>query len=1079
MKNLILIYFYLIIITINAQNQNNDLNTLLLKNKQIESSSKNDYRAYMSNLEGIIKKYFELGYYDSSRIFAQKWSETENIISKPQSQSRYFANLRHGESLYKCGDFKKADSLFLVSTQFFSNKLSKESLAQLFYTRALINYKKGNFDTTQYCLEQYKADFISKPLFADIRVKNIQSLMLLSKGQYDEATEIQKNIYENLIKSINDSALIANHLMVYSKCLIANASYKKAFIYASKAKNIMTNKVGNGNINLCPFIDQLAAVYYEKSDFGKALELAEYSLFTKQKFLNEDNPEIADSYALLADINLGLEKNDLYASYHNKAYAIYKSKLDSTHLALALSSNNVGIVEQKNDYFESSISYLKKSESIYNQSFTDKNNYLLAKVYNDLGGLNTNQKQTNKAIENYNKAINIYNNIFNKKHPIIAETYNNLASEYQNVNQYEKALMSYQKAIIANKNDFNDTINLLDKITINGIADDFVLLQTLSEKSAVLEKIWDQKNAKYDSTKQFKESEISELLAANQNYKTCEILIKRLRESFTNEDSKIILSKKTSKLTEKSSNLCLRIGKLTANKKYIEEAILASEKSKAAALLSAIQATNAKHIAGVPDSILKTESDIAKSLKDNQIKLIKEMKKGKKADAELVAELQNKVATLSEQKLEIIQNIERNYPKYYDLKYNTKPVSISTIQKTILSKDSLKLDHKSTMVQYLVGDSYIFVTIINPENYEMIKLKKDSLLLKYINYFRNGIRFNLYDLHYEASFKLYQSLVKPILKFIKTKNLIIVPDGVMALLPFEALIMDKNIEKVQNQVSKSNFHKLHYLNKKYNIKYCFSSQLAMELSKPILEKRQTDFIGISPVFMPKHATGIKLNSIQKPTDMTLDMDFKTSDFDSTKAFSPNLSPIEAAYNEVSNLQKMYDKKSKVASSFLNQFGQESIMKNNNIKYSKVLHIATHGMVDASNPELSGLYFANDPTQKEDGILYAGEIYNTQINADLVVLSACQTGLGKITKGEGLLGLSRSLIFSGAKNLVVSLWSVNDLTTNKIMSKFYKCFVSKNNTIYYSKYLRKSKLKMSRKKATAFPYYWAPFIHIGG
>lgn len=1079
MKNLILIYFYLIIITINAQNQNKDLKAMLLKNKQIESSPKKDYRAYLSNLEGITKKYFELGYYDSSRIFAQKWSETENTISKPQSQSRYFANLRHGEALYKCGYFKKSDSLFLISTQFFSNKLSKESLSQLFYTRALINYRKGNFDTTQYCLEQYKADFLSKPLLADIRIKNMQSLMLLSKGQNDDAVENQRNINENLIKSINDSTLIANHFMVYSKCLLANASYKKAFTFASKAKNIMTNKVGNGNINLCPFIDQLAAVYYEKSDFGKALELAEYSLFTKQKFLNEDNPDIADSYALLADINLGLEKNDSYASYHNKGYAIYKSKLDSAHLTLAISSNNVGIVEQKNTNFENSISYLKKSESIYNQTFTDKNNYLLAKVYNDLAGLNATQKQTTESIENYKKAINIYDNIFKRKHPIIAETYNNLGAEYQNVNQNEKALMSYQKAIIANKNDFNDTINLLDKITTNAIADDFVLLQTLSEKSAVLEKIWDQKNVKYDSTKQFKESEILELLAANQNYKTCEILIKRLRESFTSEDSKIILSKKTAKLTEKSSNLCLRIGKLTANKKYIEEAILANEKSKAAALLSAIQATNAKHIAGVPDSVLKVESDIAKNLKDNQIRLIKEMKKGKKADVELVAELQNKVATLSDQKLEIIQNIERNYPKYYDLKYNTKPISISVIQKSILSKDSLKLDHNSTMLQYLVGDSYVFVTIINPRNYEMIKIKKDSMMLKYINYFRNGIRFNLYDLHYEASFKLYQSLVKPILKYIKTKNLIIVPDGVMALLPFEALITDKNIEKVQKQVTKSNFHKLNYLNKKYNIKYCFSSQLAMELSKPILEKRRIDFIGISPVFVPKHATGIQLNSTQKLSDKTIDFNFKTLDFDSTQAFSPALSPIEAAFDEVSNLQKMYDEKSKVSSSYLNQFGQESIIKNRYIKDSKVVHIATHGMVDASNPELSGLYFANDPTQKEDGILYAGEIYNTQINADLVVLSACQTGLGKITKGEGLLGLSRSLIFSGAKNLVVSLWSVNDLTTNKIMSKFYKGFVSKNNTIYYSKHLRKSKLKMSRKKATAFPYYWAPFIHIGG
>lgn len=1056
-----------------------DLGIYLQKILQMEANPKKDNRIYLQNLELITKKYFELGYYDSSRIFGQKWSDTTNKTAKPQTQNIYFANLRLGEAMYKCGNYKQADSLFMLSTTFFSNKLAKESLAQLFYTRALINYKKGNFDTTKYCLEQYQNDFKSNPALADIRTKNIQSLVLLAQGLQDEAIQVQKNIHDNLIKSTNDSVLIANHLLVYSKCLVANASYKNAFLYASKAKTIMANKLGNGNINVCPFIDQLAAVYYEKSDFGKALELAEYALFVKKKYLNEDNPDIADSYALLGEIYLGLEKNDLYQEYHKKANRIYKSKLDSNHLTLALSSNNIGIVAQKNNNFDSSFAYLNKAQIIYNQSFVDKNNYLLAKVYNDLGVLKSTQKKADDAIENFKKSILIYNNIFNKKHPIIAETYNNLAAEFGKQNNYELALKSYQKAIIANKTDYNDSLSFFEKITTNGIADDYILLQTLSEKSICLDKHWNLKNNNYDSTKQFKETEIAELLAANQNYKTCNTLIERLRNSFTSEDSKIVLAQKTSKITENASNLCLKIGRLTANKKYTEEAILANDKSKAAALLSAIQATNAKHVAGVPDSVLQTETEIAKNLKINQIRLVKEMKKGKKADAELVSELQNSISNLQDKKIEMINSIENKYPKYYDLKFNSTSVSIATIQKKLLNSDSLKLDHNSTMIQYLVGDSYIFVTIINPKNYEMIKIKNDSMLLKYINYFRNGIRFKEYDIHYEASYKLFQALVKPILKYVKTKNLIIVPDGAMALLPFEALITDNNKEKIQNKVNKRVFQKINYLNKKYTIKYCFSSQLAMELVKKISEKRYIDFVGISPVFVANHTAGVELKSTQKASENNLNLNFVQSNFDSTNAYNSSFSPIASAQFEIIGLQNQFNKKSKIATSYLHQFGQESILKMNNIKYAKILHIATHGMVDASNPELSGLYFANDPTQKEDGVLYAGEIYNIQLNADLVVLSACQTGLGKITKGEGLLGLSRSLVFAGAKNIIVSLWSVNDRTTSSLMSKFYKGFVSKKDDIYYTKYLRKAKLKMCRNKETAFPYYWAPFIHIGG
>ena len=106
---------------------------------------------------------------------------------------------------------------------------------------------------------------------------------------------------------------------------------------------------------------------------------------------------------------------------------------------------------------------------------------------------------------------------------------------------------------------------------------------------------------------------------------------------------------------------------------------------------------------------------------------------------------------------------------------------------------------------------------------------------------------------------------------------------------------------------------------------------------------------------------------------------------------------------------------------------------------RYVHFATHGFVNESIPELSGLMLAQDETVQEDGMLHLGEIYNLQLNADLVTLSACETGLGKMAYGEGLIGLARGFLYAGAQNLLVSLWEVNDLSTARLMTDFYIFF----------------------------------------
>ena len=143
-----------------------------------------------------------------------------------------------------------------------------------------------------------------------------------------------------------------------------------------------------------------------------------------------------------------------------------------------------------------------------------------------------------------------------------------------------------------------------------------------------------------------------------------------------------------------------------------------------------------------------------------------------------------------------------------------------------------------------------------------------------------------------------------------------------------------------------------------------------------------------------------------------------------------------------------------------------------------MHFATHDFVNSGRPELSGLLLAQDTTSGEHGVLYSGEIYNLKLNADLVVLSACETGLGKIQKGEGIIGLTRALLYAGAKNIIVSLWQVADESTSDLMVDFYKNSLVSKGQISYSEALRNAKLKMISEGKYAHPIFWSPFILIG-
>lgn len=154
--------------------------------------------------------------------------------------------------------------------------------------------------------------------------------------------------------------------------------------------------------------------------------------------------------------------------------------------------------------------------------------------------------------------------------------------------------------------------------------------------------------------------------------------------------------------------------------------------------------------------------------------------------------------------------------------------------------------------------------------------------------------------------------------------------------------------------------------------------------------------------------------------------------------------------------------------------RDTVVKEDLSQY-RIIHFATHGFADSVNPALSGIVLSmfDKDGKPQDGFLRAHEIFNLKIPAELVVLSACQTGLGKEVKGEGLVGLTRGLMYAGAARVVVSLWSVSDQGTSELMVKFYRKMLKERQRP--SAALRAAQVEMWQEGKYRDPFFWAPFV----
>ena len=656
-------------------------------------------------------------------------------------------------------------------------------------------------------------------------------------------------------------------------------------------------------------------------------------------------------------------------------------------------------------------------------------------AYYTLGRYYTETDQLPQAIENLEKALSLALQSKKNKRLHPNRIYYRLGEAHKLQQKYAAALAYYQKALVALKPDFTDSLDVYSNPNLQGRTyDDIHLLEALQVKAKIFSLL----------------SDDSENLSASlSTYLLAIQWTDSLRQTYVLEDNELFWSERFKTLYSEAIHVSYQLFEKTGDSKYIETALALAEKSKAILLLEAFTTNTGRKNTSIPQAMLDKERDLSIDIAFYE-KSYQEALQEQDTAKQLLFQnyLRDTRLALASWK----EKMEREHPDYFKLKYQHQDLDIQQLQNAFL-------DEQTALVDFFIDKDIAYAFVLSKNQLQMVPLEHPDSLDQYLSRFMPvlfdtesfledpGLAFEGFN---ALSFQLYKSLLYNTLKTLPNtvNRLIIIPDEGLNVLPFEVL----NTTLVEE--SSSNFAKLPYLFKDYQIRYGYSLQLLL--------KNQERHQQLSPniaclAFAPTYAAN------ETTTAMRDSKQYQTRD---------GVAQLEYTATEIENIDQYFDGQF-VASAeatkarFIDQAADYGI-----------LHLAMHGEADFENTKFGHLIFSNaDTNTLQQNLLYHYEIANLPLNAQLAVLSACETGRGKYTSGEGVFSIARSFMYAGVPSIVMSLWKVNDQSTSQILPTFYQKLA---DGMTKDKALQEAKLAFLTSADMEFrhPYYWASFVALG-
>lgn len=811
--------------------------------------------------------------------------------------------------------------------------------------------------------------------------------------------------------------------------------------------------------------------------FGKLLSArknSERALELQHKFFDADHQDFGILYYYAGGIYNNMAEFERAAIYFKEALLIdeiYTGKELNNRSANYYMS--LGAAYKGMNDFDASVKANLKAINYYNSQ--EREHPFMDQLYANLGMTYTAMGETDKALEYLDLSYVLAAKKFPDMHPSMIIRFKAYADCYLKIGNAKKALEYYEK------------ISQIEAEQSGGISSN--LSKFLSDQGQIWRKEMKDKDKALDFQKQAlaalnmeallenpsmqmsnearhspkylvaicseigkilsdygtsEEDKLANQLKALDILVAGEILIDSTQNRFLTESNKLGLAKSSRFLYETAIDLSYQLFQRNREQKFLATAFRMTEKSKALLLLLGLKHVQALQSAGIPENILEKEQELEIELMETKNALSKLAEsEGKMADS-----LQNSLFTLDGSRDSLIQHLEKNFPQYFKLKYEPNIPEIAEVQSDLLREDQAGL-------VYFLGKENLFSFYISPSAITFHKKELPEKFKDRVQQYRDLIYAPLssqtdkdfqrkeLDFIQESRF-FHDFLLEPLSdkNHLSYQRLRVIPDGILSIMNFD-LLMAK--DPAENEEIKDYAFAI----KSYGISTAYSTGLLQYLSETKLpERNKTTLIAFQPSY-PAIEGQEELFAERRAGFGPLKFSAKEvegiSNWYSTEVYAGEKASEESFYAEARNFP--------------------------------IIHISSHAQVPESNPQAAFVALTETDNSKYDDSLMIEELYAQRLQAEMVVLSACETGTGKLVEGEGIMSLGRAFTYAGARSLVMSLWEVNDASTADIMTNFYK-YLSEGKSKDLA--LREAKLEYlkSSDKLHAQPYYWAAFVASG-
>lgn len=807
-------------------------------------------------------------------------------------------------------------------------------------------------------------------------------------------------------------------------------------------------------------LSNIGKVYSDLGEQKTALEHYKRSLVLSQEL--SDRWQEAITLNNIGAVYLTLGEKEKALEYFSKSLPLSRAIADRSAEAVTL--NNIGKIysdlgekQQAKEYYNQS---LPLSQAVGDRSAQ-------ANILNSLGAVSSELGEREEALEYYHKSLELSLEMGDRRGGSLV--FSNMGRLYDDLGDKQTALEYFHQSLLLNKQvgDRNREAIILKNIGL--------VYSKLGEKQKALE--YFRQSLLLSRAVGNRETEAINFLSmadvnrdlgnfteALKDIKEFIKIIENLRANITNPQFRASYSATVYYYYyEFCLDLLMELDKKQPNSGYNTKALEVSELFRARRLLELLKEANANIREGISSDLLQQEQRL-----QQQLDLIE------KRRIEVLSSLnpnQTQVESIDKQRLELLQEYQQNQtqirkasPRYAALS-QPKPLTLSEIQKKVLDRNTI-------LLQYSLGEKRSYLWVVTSTGLTSYELPKRADIETAARTFRETVtnpRYrNVPQKSAEASANLGQLILQPAATKLGNKRLLIVPDGVLHYTPFGALSLDKTAGQNANTpliatheiITLPSASTLGILRQNFGDRKPPSQSLAI-LADPVFSLTDERIQGKIP---PATTENLEANNLG------LNRSLRASDL----AWPPARLPFTS--EEAKNILNILKLVPTASSSPKFDFdASRAWATDGNLANYQIVHFATHGIANTKNPELSGILLSmiDDRGNLLNGFLRLNDIFNLKLSANLVVLSACQTGLGQNIQGEGMVGLTRGFMYAGAQRVAVSLWNVDDEGTSVLMQKFYQKMLQEK--LAPAAALRAAQLEMIEDDKWRSPYYWAAFL----